>query len=339
MNQQIMFAPSVASTSDATHWSIVIQGRIFEPAGGGTQAIADEILAVVADADRKNPLFRSRVGYFVSRSIKDARVSVGLCDRAVEVAPSDPGGYFVANILLTNDQVSRISQDGVITFESQRNGDSPAGFSGKAVQVPDDGAIVVSDMDDTIKITNVNHPEAKRNTLVLPFKPVTGMPELYNAWKASDSRVHFHIVSAGPWQFHEPLRKFTEEAGFPAFTWDMRSLDTTDPRTLISETVEADPQRLHNFKVPAIRALMTRFPKRHVVLVGDSGERDPETYAQILAEFADRVDAVFIRNVSEKDQTERYEKLFPTQSTAAKLRVFVNPNELPRSLAGIATAA
>jgi hypothetical protein len=66
----------------------------------------------------------------------------------VQLAPSDPGGYFVANIHLTNDQVRPISQDGVITFESQRTGDSPGGFSGKAVQGQDEGVIVVSDMDE-----------------------------------------------------------------------------------------------------------------------------------------------------------------------------------------------
>ena len=335
MSQQIVFAPSVASTSDADHWSIVIQGRVFETAGAGIQAVADDILALVADADRKDPLFRARVGCFVSKSIKDARISVALGARVVQLAPSDPGGYFVANIQLSNDQVKSISHDGVITFESLPTGNSPGRFNGSAVPLPDEGVIVVSDMDDTIKVTNVNHPEAKRNTLVLPFKPVAGMPELYSAWKASDPSVHFHIVSAGPWQFHEPLRAFTEEAHFPVFTWDMRSLNTTDPKTLISETVEADPERLFNFKVPAIRALMTRFPKRHVILVGDSGERDPESYAQILAEFADHVDAILIHNVSDEDQTDRYKKLFPTQSMAAKLRVFVNPNELPHSLAAI----
>jgi Uncharacterized conserved protein (DUF2183) len=150
--------------------------------------------------------------------------------------------------------------------------------------------------------TNVNnHAEARQNTLVLSFRAVDCMPELYSAWKASDPSVHVHIV----------------------------------PNTLISETVKADPERLFNFKVPAIRALMTRFPKRHLIRVGDSGERDPETYAQILAEFADHVDAILIHNVRDEDQTDRYKKLFPTQSMAAKLRVFVNPNELPHSLAAI----
>jgi phosphatidate phosphatase APP1 len=65
------------------------------------------------------------------------------------------------------------------------------------------------------------------------------------------------------------------------------------------------------------------------VLVGDSGERDPEVYATILSEFAERVDAVFIRNVSREDQKARYERLFPGKEARVKLKVFQDPKELP----------
>jgi len=112
-------------------------------------------------------------------------------------------------------------------------------------------------------------------------------------------------VSAGPWQLNEPLRRFTEEAGFPAFTWDMRSVDIGDLSVLLAE-LNPDPNDLYEFKLRKIRAFMSRFPGRDVVLVGDSGEKDPEVYAKILAEFPDRVAAVYIRNVSREQQKARY---------------------------------
>jgi len=334
--QQILFAPSVASVSGVNQWSMVIQGRIFEPTEGspGRQALIDT-LAPTVGANRTDPLYRTRAGYLVSDSVRNTRISVALGDQVVQLPPSDPAGYFAANIPLTNDQVARLSRDGVITFESLPTPNNPSRFPGTAVLVPDEGVIVVTDMDDTIKETNVNnHAEARANTFVRPFRPVAGMPELYRAWKeASGPRVHFHVVSAGPWQLHEPLRRFTEEAGFPAFTWDMRSVDTTEPTTLIKETVKADPRRLYEFKVQTIRALMTRFPRRHVVLIGDSGEMDPETYATILSEFPDRVDTVFIRNVTGQGKdAQRYKELFATQSAARKLHVFAQAGELPRCL-------
>jgi len=342
MSQQILFAPSVASVSGANQWSMVCQGRIFEPAEGRIQALIDDIVAPLVGASRTDPLFRARVGYFVSGSIQGVRPSITLGDQVVQLAPSDPAGYFEADIPLTDDQVALLSRDGVITFESQSTSNNPARFPGSAVPVQEEGVIVVSDIDDTIKETNVRvHAQAIANTLVRPFRPVAGMPDVYRAWKeASGRRVHFHIVSAGPWQFHEPLRRFTEEAGFPAFTWDMRPVDLADPKALIAETVNPNPERLYHFKVKKIRDLMARFPRRHVVLVGDSGEKDPETYATILSdsEFADRVDAVFIHNVTEEGKgSKRYQDLFPTPKAAGKLQVFAQASELPRRLADSAS--
>ena len=336
--QQIVFAPSVASMSGPDQWSIRIQGRVFEPAEDSLlrRAVID-LFAPAVGASDKDPLYRARAGALVSDSIRDARICVQLGDQVVTLPPSDPAGYFVGDVPLTNDQVRLLARDGVISFESLPAPARPERFPGTAVPVPEDGVIVVTDMDDTIKDTKVNdHKEARANTLVRPFRPVAGMPELYRAWKeAGGPSLHFHVVSAGPWQLHEPLRRFTEEAGFPFFTWDMRSVDTTDPETLIQETVRADPERLIYFKVQAIRNLMTRFPKRHVVLVGDSGEKDPETYANILSDFSDRVDAVYIHNVTGEDQSAtRYKDLFATPATAAKLRVFADPGELPRRLGG-----
>ena len=155
------------------------------------------------------------------------------------------------------------------------------------------------------------------------------MSALYRSWtEALGPRIHFHVVSAGPWQLNEPLRRFTEEAGFPAFTWDMRSIEITDIRVLLKE-LNPDPNDTYEFKLQKIRAFMARFPKRHVVLVGDSGEKDPEVYGKILSEFPNRVEAVFIRNVSYKDQKDRHKTLFPSKEAAVKLRVFLDPKELP----------
>ena len=192
----------------------------------------------------------------------------------------------------------------------------------------------MTDMDDTIKVTDVlNHDEKIANTFLRPFKAVPGMPELYRSWKdALGPRIHFHVVSAGPWQFNEPLRRFTEEAGFPSFTWDMRSVDIGDIRVLLSE-LNQNLDNIYDHKLQKIRALMRRFPKRHFVLVGDSGEKDPEVYAKIVSEFMDRVDAVFIRNVHRDDQAAlqaaRYTTLFSTKEAEAKLQVFLDPKELP----------
>jgi phosphatidate phosphatase APP1 len=170
----------------------------------------------------------------------------------------------------------------------------------------------------------LDRKEMLKNTFVRPFAAVAGMPELYRSWKGTfGDRMQFHVVSAGPWQLHEPLRQFTQEAGFPAFTWQMRSVDinATNLRELTAKP--------YAFKVPAIEKLMGLFPKRHLVCVGDSGEADPEVYSKILSEFPDRVDAVFIRDVTGQSQGDvRYRELF-ADAAATKFRLFRDPKDLP----------
>ena len=113
----------------------------------------------------------------------------------------------------------------------------------------------------------------------------------------------------------------------------MRCVDVTNPFVLVEETLTADPARLSRFKVETIRALMLRWPQRRFVLVGDSGERDPEAYAQVVAEFGDRVDAVYIRNVSgEGTGAQRYVDLFEPLSAMGRLQVFERADALPRRL-------
>src|SRR5690606_22517745 len=63
-------------------------------------------------------------------------------------------------------------------------------------------------------------------------------------------------------------------------------------------------------KPPQIRSLITAFPLRNFILVGDSGEADPEVYAEIMGEFPERVHHVFIRNITaEPLDNERFQLL------------------------------
>lgn len=61
------------------------------------------------------------------------------------------------------------------------------------------GLSVVSDIDDTIKVSNVSRKHLLlKHTFYNGFKPVEGMSELYNKWRAQNCQ--FHYVSASPWQ-------------------------------------------------------------------------------------------------------------------------------------------
>ena len=56
---------------------------------------------------------------------------------------------------------------------------------------------------------------------------------------------------------------------------------------------------------------MDVLPHRRFVLVGDSGERDPEAYAQLAQKYSKQVRQILIRNVTcESRESERYQAVF-----------------------------
>jgi phosphatidate phosphatase APP1 len=141
--------------------------------------------------------------------------------------PSAAAGQIVVNLTLPDGQVATLAHDDMIAFQSVPTARNVHRFHGHAVVVPAEGSTVVTDMDDTIKATNMrNRAEDKANTFMRPFCAVAGMAALYRARQAgATEHLHFHVVSAESRQFHEPLRQFTEAAGLPEFTRDMRTVD------------------------------------------------------------------------------------------------------------------
>lgn len=334
-HQQVAFAPSIATVADDGTGVISIQGRISEAPDTLTRKwIIDSFpLHINPAPDRNDPLFRDRAGRFWSESDSIEPVSAKIGSRVVVLPATDAGGYFTMQVPLTSDEVTQLMNERSISFQSLATEKTPVAAGGTALLVPEVGVTVITDIDDTIKITEVSD-KAKRdaNTFVLAFEPVPFMPELYASWQRTfGPAIHFHVVSAGPWQLHEPIREFTERSHFPPFTWQMRSMQIMDFDSL-QEVLDPDvgAKRREEFKVNAIREFMQRFRQRYVVLVGDSGEQDPEVYARILAEFADRVVWVLIRDVSKDPDLAQKNRsaLFAKPEYKSKLRVFRDPRDL-----------
>src|SRR5688572_27584924 len=83
-------------------------------------------------------------------------------------------------------------------------GDTHGSGKGKIRFLEPEGLSVISDIDDTIKITHV--PAGKRtvlrNTFLKPFKAAEGMRERYLKFVAEagpSSHICFHYVSGSPW--------------------------------------------------------------------------------------------------------------------------------------------
>jgi phosphatidate phosphatase APP1 len=153
--------------------------------------------------------------------------------------------------------------------------------------------LVISDFDDTLAVTQVVKPVKLMESAFLKDsdtqEAVPGMSAFYGCLKAPGTPA-FALVSGSPVQFVPRVNSFLTRNAFPSFGMYLRDLG---------------PTTLSNYKQPAIRKLLSQFPQP-VVLVGDSGEKDPEVYEQIREEFPGRVKAIYIRDAGRTEDTERF---------------------------------
>jgi hypothetical protein len=157
--------------------------------------------------------------------------------------------------------------------------------------VPPVGVSVVSDVDDTVKLTNVpNREDMIRNTFMRDFVAVPGMPELYQGWQQQGAA--FHYVSSSPWQLAPEIALLFARSGLPGGSFHLRHFDIRNKqffKYIFTSSAKAKPR--------AIKRLLATFPQRRFVLVGDSGEKDPEIYAGLLREHPAQIAHVLIRSV------------------------------------------
>ena len=81
-------------------------------------------------------------------------------------------------------------------------------------------------------------------------------------------------------------------------------------------------------KAGVIRSLFKRFPRRRFLLVGDSGEHDPEIYGAVARRYPRQVAGILIRQIpGERGLRQRYAKAF-RRVDADRITLFEDATEL-----------
>ena len=267
------------------------------------------------EADEKAQL-RDCLANFIADDKSDESVSFSFADDASgKVFPfthnTTHSGIIEENIRVPDELIracyARQAGDNRWLGVEARTGDGHGSGKGRIRFLEPEGLSVVSDIDDTIKITHV--PAGKRTvlrkTFLEPFRAAEGMRERYVKFVAEAgafSDTCFHYVSGSPWQLYGPLRRFLfEQEEFPAGTVHMKNLrknllDRGALRDIMAFAVGGDLATLDQ-KVRQITNLMIHLPRRKFILVGDSGEKDPEVYRAMQKLFPKQVLKLYIRDV------------------------------------------
>lgn len=189
--------------------------------------------------------------------------------------------------------------------------------------------VIVSDVDDTILVTEVtSRLKMVYNSLLKSSKnrePVSGTPELYKALASGTATLrnpHFFYLSSSPAFLSRSLKSFLQANGFPQGT------------LILKKSLTGGSHQQH--KLGWLQTIAGRFPQMAMLLFGDSGEKDPQIYAEFAANLAKPglIKAVVIHLVSNDE--EHLKKLNEHAASFKKLGVpfitWSDPEELCREL-------
>lgn len=281
--------------------------------------IPDEVVGVFAnDMGHLSPedigRLRSRLAHFVADDDSREAVTVTFDEDPEKGRKYPLSGLTDANGLILDelhlpDEKARVllaeqkSAGGWLSFKAAAEGFEGAG---RARLIEPEGLSVISDIDDTIKVTEVpaGKPIVLRNTFLRGWVAAEGMDARYRAF---GDEVMFHYVSGSPWQLYKLLGEFVRGT-YPEGAFHMKDVR----KNLLERESWEDFKNfacndLATFeqKVGQITRIMLNLPRREFILVGDSGEKDPEVFREIRKTFGGRVREIFIRDVvGERDKTD-----------------------------------
>ena len=161
------------------------------------------------------------------------------------------------------------------------------------VLVPAAGAQfgVISDIDDTIVRTNATSLLGMTRSIIrnaaarLPFE---GVADLYRALHVERNPIFY--VSSSPWNLYELLHDYMDLNGIPQGPMLLQDWGI-DEATLVLASHTAH-------KLAQVQTLVDFYPELKWVLIGDSGQHDPEIYLRVIQAHPNRILAAFIRDVT-----------------------------------------
>ena len=259
---------------------LFMKGRVLE-AKGLTRSSA-------TDTTRTN--LRNMARRFLSAEVPFARLRAAHAGQEVSVV-ADEEGFFDVRFDLPEPldgetdwhpvEVELLDHDGA---EARATG---------SVFVPNGATLgVISDLDDTVIQSGVTSLLQMLRTALLNNAhtrlPFEGVTHFYRALQGEANPIFY--VSSSPWNLYDLLEDFLHVHGVPAGPLFLKDWS---PMALKSH---------EQHKLGVIRTLLATYPSLPFVLVGDSGERDPEIYRTVVREHPGRIAAVYIRDVTTKER-------------------------------------
>ncbi len=117
----------------------------------------------------------------------------------------------------------------------------------------------------------------------------------------------FFFVSSSEWNLYDFLLDFCEAAGMPPAVLLLQDMKVS------FGDLRQSGKGSHSHKLDKIQSIFLTYPAKKFILIGDSGQKDPDIYLAAAKEFPGQIATVYIRDVRKS----RRKKLASYQSAFA----------------------
>ncbi|MES2318486.1 MAG: phosphatase domain-containing protein [Pseudomonadota bacterium] len=281
--RQLMLVPYIGFGNTGKLW---VKGRVLDERSFREQSVADSRwsnLLVLYQRLESDEVAGARVrAHFQGQSHDTLSDQGGYFSFEMAPAAPLPGGWQTVDLELPDSaapdgQPVRASADVMVPGAAARFG-------------------IISDIDDTVLWTNVTN---KLNMAMMlarsnahtrkPFKGVAAFYRALTEGVGGTENNPLFYVSSSPWHLFGPLVEFLRLQGIPLGPLLLRELGMRDVFKLTSHG---------DHKLGKIEQILSFYPDMQFVLIGDSGEQDPEIYAEVVRRHPKSVRVIYIRNVN-----------------------------------------
>ncbi len=273
-------------------------------------------------------LFLNSWKRFEADEIRNTPLNIKLPNNKVIQLMSDGEGYFKSDEQLDNLE-EMTNEEGWLQFtmyyddaQIKRTIQNENRFPGEMLIPNAESSFgVISDIDDTILHTGLVSTLKWRviyNTLLKTAanrNPLKGAPEFYHMLhrgKSGKQSNPIFYVSHSPWNLYRYLEFFLTENKFPKGPILLRNF----PGFFKKKDQLEKPQ-----KQKEIINLLKTYPHLKFILIGDSGEHDPDIYIEIAEENPERILAIYLRSVKHTKKMTRVHGLLKDYRTVPVLMV------------------
>jgi phosphatidate phosphatase APP1 len=279
----------VAYRSFGTPTAVIVRGRVLEKRRITTATDHDSVWRNLANTYRR----------FTSDEIPGAHVRATLGSVSAETT-SNKEGFF--ELTLLPDQVlnSGWTQVDLALLNPILPGSGPVHATAEVLIPPANADFgIISDIDDTVIKSDITNLLRMARLVFLgnartrlPFPGVAAFYRALQAGRTSTINNPIFYVSSSPWNIYDLLCDFFALQGLPAGPMTLRDWG-------LNET-EALPTDNRQHKHHAIRAIIERYPGQRWLLIGDSGQQDPEIYTALAQNYPGQILAIYIRNLDHR---------------------------------------